>query len=99
MSVQRLKQLFANTQVRRRRGAGGGGCRAAGRQCSDMAARYPLVMTAHAQASANAPQARYRAALAALDAELRAPVFRHVAAQLAPVVDPRCSSVFDDILY
>ncbi|KAK9842467.1 hypothetical protein WJX81_001464 [Elliptochloris bilobata] len=44
-------------------------------------------------------QARYAAVLAALDMELRAPVFRQVAVQLAPVVDPRRSSVFDSILY
>lgn len=44
-------------------------------------------------------QARYAEVLAALDAELRAPIFRQVAVQLAPVVDPKRSAVFDRIQY
>lgn len=44
-------------------------------------------------------QARYTAVLRALDAHLRQPPFCHLNEQLASVVDPAKSAVFDDIIY
>ncbi len=44
-------------------------------------------------------QALYGPVLAAIDAELAAPVAAHVGGQLAPVVDPRRSDVFARIRY
>ncbi|KAI8464997.1 MAG: hypothetical protein J3K34DRAFT_438487 [Monoraphidium minutum] len=44
-------------------------------------------------------QAAYGGVLAALDAELARPTYRQVARQLAAVVDPARSSVFDQIIF
>ncbi len=44
-------------------------------------------------------QGRYSEVLAALEAELRLPQYNELASQLADVVDPIQSAVFDDILF
>ncbi len=44
-------------------------------------------------------QARYRAVLRALEAELRQLPFCHLRDQLASVIDPVKSAVFEDIIY
>lgn len=44
-------------------------------------------------------QARYRAVLPALEAELRQLPFCHLKEQLASVIDPVKSAVFNDIIY
>lgn len=44
-------------------------------------------------------QARYRAVLKALEADLRQLHFAHLREQLASVIDPAKSAVFDEIIY
>jgi hypothetical protein len=44
-------------------------------------------------------QTRYAAVLRHLEADLRQPHFRHLGDQLAAVVHPDRSAMFDDIIY
>jgi hypothetical protein len=47
----------------------------------------------------NRKQAAYAAVLAVLDGELRRPTYAALPRQLAAVVDPARSSVFDEIMF
>ncbi len=44
-------------------------------------------------------RSRYIGLLAELEAELATPQYRHLERQLAPVIDPQKSAVFDQIRY
>ena len=77
----------------------GGACGAGRREFSGECRQNAVMIVLAPAEHLDVLQARYAEVLAALDAELRAPVFRQVAVQLAPVVDPKRSAVFDRIKY